>query len=70
VTAVRLEVGKLIRKLRSRRGITQAALASLTNIHRTYISRVEHGQVMPSVIAMMQIAGALGGDKLVLRLRS
>jgi transcriptional regulator with XRE-family HTH domain len=68
--AMRLEVGKLIRKMRCRRGMTQAALASRTNIHRTYISRAEHGQVMPSIITLMRVAGALGVDKLMLRLRS
>ena len=37
--AIRKEVGGLIRRLRSRRDITQSALASLTGIHRTYLSR-------------------------------
>src|ERR1700731_393874 len=68
--AARLEVGRLIRRLRSRRGITQAALASMTGIHRTYLSRAEHGQVLPSVVALMQILRALGVDKMLLRVRS
>jgi len=68
-TATRIEVGELIRRLRSRCGITQTALASLTGIHRTYLSRAERGQVMPSVIALMQIAVALDVDKVLLRVR-
>jgi DNA-binding XRE family transcriptional regulator len=68
--AARLEVGRLIRRLRSRRGVTQAALASMTGIHRTYLSRAEHGQVLPSVVALMQILRALGVDKMLLRVRS
>jgi transcriptional regulator with XRE-family HTH domain len=56
--------------LRSRRDITQAALASLTGIHRTYLSRAERGQVMPSIIALMQIGRALEVDKVLLRVRS
>jgi DNA-binding XRE family transcriptional regulator len=68
--AIRKEVGGLIRRLRSRRDITQAALASLTGIHRTYLSRAERGQVMPSVIALMQIGRALEVDKILLRVRS
>lgn len=52
---IRKEVGGLIRRLRSRREITQASLAALTGIHRTYLSRAEHGQVMPSIIALMQM---------------
>jgi transcriptional regulator with XRE-family HTH domain len=51
-------------------GQLRTALASLTGIYQTYLSRVERGQVMPSVITLMQIAGPLGVDKLILRLRS
>ena len=58
--AMRLEIGQIIRRLRCRRGMTQIALASLSGVNRSYLSRAEHGKVMPSVIALMQIAGALG----------
>jgi len=68
--AIRREVGGLIRRLRSRREITQAALASLTGINRTYLSRAERGKVMPSIIALMQIACALEVDKILLRVRN
>jgi DNA-binding XRE family transcriptional regulator len=67
---MRLKVGGLIRRLRFRRGITQAALASITGINRTYLSRAENGQVMPSVESLMQILSALGVDKILLRVRS
>jgi DNA-binding XRE family transcriptional regulator len=62
---IRKEVGGLIRRMRSRREITQAGLASLTGIHRTYLSRAERGQVLPSLIALMQIARALEVDKIL-----
>jgi DNA-binding XRE family transcriptional regulator len=68
--AKRSEIGGLIRRLRSRRGITQVELAALTGIHRTYLSRAERGQVVPSVVALIQIVGALGVDKILLRVRS
>ena len=68
--AIRKEVGRLIRRLRSRREMTQAELASLTGIHRTYLSRAERGQVMPSIISLMQIAQALEVDKVLVRVRS
>jgi DNA-binding XRE family transcriptional regulator len=68
--SVRPEIGGLIRRLRSRRGITQAELAALTGIHRTYLSRAERGQVVPSITALIQIVGALGVDKILLRVRS
>ncbi|WP_390905470.1 helix-turn-helix domain-containing protein [Occallatibacter riparius] len=67
--AIGLEVGSLIRNLRFRRGITQETLASLTGIHRTYLSRVERGQVMPSLLNLLRIMGALGVDKILLRAR-
>jgi DNA-binding XRE family transcriptional regulator len=68
--AIRKEVGGLIRRLRSRRDITQAELASLTGINRTYLSRAERGKVVPSIIALIQIARALEVDKILLRVRS
>ena len=67
---IRKEVGGLIRRLRARRQMTQATLASLTGINRTYLSRAERGKVLPSVIALMQIAHALEVDKILLRVRS
>ncbi len=69
LAAMRLEVGELIRNLRSRRGLTQAALASLARVHRTYLSRVERGRVTPSIFTLMQIAGAVGVQKITLRVR-
>jgi DNA-binding XRE family transcriptional regulator len=69
-TAIRKEGGGLIRRLRSRREITQAGLASLTGIHRTYLSRAECGRVLPSIIALIKIARALDVDKILLRVRS
>lgn len=62
--------GRLLRALRFRRGLTQAAVASLTGIHRTYLSRSERGKVTPSLVTLLRIAGALGVDKVVLRMRN
>ena len=67
---IRKEVGGLIRRLRVRREITQTTLASLTGINRTYLSRAERGKVLPSVVALIQIAHALEVDKILLRVRS
>ena len=50
--------------------MTQATLASLTGINRTYLSRAERGKVLPSIVALMQIAHALEVDKILLRVRS
>lgn len=67
---IRREIGSLVRFLRSRYGITQSELASRTGIHRTYLSRVECGQIIPSVVAVMRIAQSLGMDKVFARLRT
>ena len=71
--SVRQELGRFIQKARVKRGMSQLALASATaaGISRTGLSRVENGRVLPSVIALIGIAGALlGGDKVTLRVRS
>lgn len=70
--SMRKELGRFIRRMRSRRGMTQTTLASATatGISRTYLSRVENGRVLPSIIALIGIAGALGIDKVTLRVRS
>ena len=70
VVAIRKEIGTIVRRLRVRRGITQAELASITGVNRTYLSRTERGQVTPSVFAQIQIASALGVDKILVRVRS
>jgi transcriptional regulator with XRE-family HTH domain len=36
----------------------------------TYLSRVERGRVTPSIFTLMQIAGAVGVEKIVLRVRA
>jgi len=63
------ELGGLIRTVRSSRDTTQSTLASLTGIHRTYLSRIECGRVSPSIISLLLIARALGIDKLLVRVR-
>ena len=70
--SMRRDLGRFIRKMRLRRGMTQTALASATasGISRTYLSRVENGRVLPSTIALIDIAGAIGIDKITLRIRS
>ena len=69
---MRKDLGRFIRRLRLRRGMTQATLASatVTGISRTYLSRVENGRVLPSFLALIEIAAVLGIDKITLRIRS
>lgn len=60
VVVIREELGGIIRSFRSSRKVTQAALASRTGIHRTYLSRIERGRVLPTIVSLLQIACALG----------
>jgi transcriptional regulator with XRE-family HTH domain len=59
-----------IQRLRIRPFMTLAALPSLPGIQRTYLSRAERGRVMPSIIALMRIAGSLRVDKILVRVRT
>ena len=52
-------LGKLIADLRKRRGLTQEALAGLTEMDRSYISEIENGRKNLSVVSLVRIANAL-----------
>ena len=49
-----------VKKLRSRRGITQEDLAALSGLSRQYISDVERGQRNISLLNIEKIAKAFG----------
>lgn len=52
-------LGRHIADLRKRRGLTQEALAGLTEMDRSYISEIENGRKNLSVVSLIRIAGAL-----------
>lgn len=49
-----------VRVLRNSRGWTQERLAEEIDIHSTYVSRIESGKKLPTVIIICKIAEALG----------
>jgi len=49
-----------LRSIRQQKGLTQEALADLTDLHRTYIGSVERGERNISIDNMEVIADALG----------
>ncbi len=51
---------QLLRDARKEAGMTQAELASKVNSTKSYISRLEHGEITPSVGLFFQIISALG----------
>lgn len=56
-----MNIGKAIKKERTRQELTQAELASLIplGIDKGYISRVESGQITPNFGTLCMFAGAL-----------
>lgn len=62
-------IGNAIRNLRRRRGYSQSVLASKIGSHRTHVSRIEHGQVIPTLAMLVRAGLALGIDGVILRVR-
>lgn len=56
---IRIQVGKRIKELRHKLGISQEELADKANIHRTYIASLEVGKRNISIIALEKIVLAL-----------
>jgi transcriptional regulator with XRE-family HTH domain len=63
-------IGSTIRDLRRRRGFNQANFARIGGTHRTYISRLECGNVLPSIATFVRLTAALGVSGWAFRLNS
>jgi XRE family transcriptional regulator, regulator of sulfur utilization len=59
MTATGIKIGRIIREHRKRRGLSQAALAALANVNRTYLGEIERGAAMPSIETIQKLAVAL-----------
>lgn len=55
-------VGKRIREMRLRTGITQESLAEKCGVNTSYIGQIERGERRPSLKTISMIADALGTD--------
>jgi transcriptional regulator with XRE-family HTH domain len=60
--AIYLEVGKLVRRKREARGMTQGALAAKVNLSRTSITNIESGAQAVPLHQIIGIAQALMVD--------
>lgn len=58
-TPTRKELGKKIRTLRKKQGLSQEKLGFKANLHRTYIGTIERGEQNISVDNIHKIAKAL-----------
>lgn len=53
-------IGRKIKDLRNKRGLTQQELADRTELTKGYISQLERGQVAPSVVTLLDLIECLG----------
>jgi transcriptional regulator with XRE-family HTH domain len=56
---IELAFGKVLKKLRNERGISQEKFAELCNLDRTFISLLERGRRQPTITTLFLIAKAL-----------
>ena len=56
----RKTLGKRVRHLRKKAGLSQEALADACHLHRTYVGAVERGERNISLLNIVAIARALG----------
>ena len=52
--------GTAVRSARTTRGIAQEALAHLSRIERSHVGKIERGEHLPTIAAVLKIARALG----------
>ena len=57
---IRMKFGKRLREIRSRKGVSQEALAADAGPHRTYVSSVERGERNITLLNIYRLAKALG----------
>lgn len=57
-----MEIGKLIKELRVKKGLTQEELADMTEVSARTIQRIENGEVDPRAYTLQMIAKALDVD--------
>jgi transcriptional regulator with XRE-family HTH domain len=55
-----LAFGRVVRKYRTRLGLSQEELADRATIHRTYIGGIERGERNPTLTMIHRLAAALG----------
>lgn len=56
----RLAFGRRIRELRTDRGLSQEGLGQCSDLHRTYVGKIERGEVSTSVDCVHRLANGLG----------
>jgi XRE family transcriptional regulator, regulator of sulfur utilization len=52
--------GAAVRSVRTTQGVAQEALANIAKIERSHVGKIERGEHMPTLAAVLKIARALG----------
>jgi transcriptional regulator with XRE-family HTH domain len=60
------EFGRRVRALRELLGVSQEELGERAELHRTYVGRLERGELNPSLHNILRVAHGLGVDPMVL----
>jgi transcriptional regulator with XRE-family HTH domain len=55
-------LGRSLRALRRRRGLSQAQVAEQLGLQRSYLSQIENGEVNEQVKRIVELVRLLGGD--------
>ena len=55
-----IELGKIVRSKRERKGLTQIEVANKSSLDRNYIGMIERGERNPSYLSLLKIAIGLG----------
>ena len=55
-----MTIGRRLKDLREKRGLSQYQLADLSKVPRNTIIRIEHGEVDPRISTLRRIAKPLG----------
>lgn len=59
-TSTELKIlGKILRKARLKKGISQEKLAFKAEVYRNYIGMIERGEINPSFLILLKIANSL-----------
>jgi transcriptional regulator with XRE-family HTH domain len=54
------DLGVAVRQFRLQAGLSQATLAELSGVHRSYLSELERGKVTEQLQRLIEILGILG----------
>jgi transcriptional regulator with XRE-family HTH domain len=57
---MRALVGRNVRRIRERKGLTQEEFADLSGFSQQYISGLENGKRNPSIVSIYELSKALG----------